>query len=67
MVLASHQQEDTKIKSQTQELLTNNLKGGKKKKIWPADVGHESEEMSYSELISTVMANNNSKLFIDYP
>ena len=32
MVLASHQQEDTKIKSQTQELLTNNLKGGKKKK-----------------------------------
>lgn len=66
MVLASHQQEDTKIKSQTQEILTNNLKGVKKK-IWPAEVGHESEEMFYSELISTVMANNNSKLFIDYP
>ena len=33
MVLASHQQEDTKIKSQTQELLTNNLKGGKKKNL----------------------------------
>ena len=38
-----------------------------KKKIRPAEVGYESEAISYSELISTAVANNNSKLFIDYP